>query len=683
MTLSPFVTSDFPPRWYCGPAWGAEPFWGWLHIITDVINAGVYFGVPLAVALFLRKRPDVENRHLYSLFSIVFAFCGLVHLTEAAIFYVPLYRLSGYFKLVLAIVSLCTLVTLVRRLPSMLSLRTPEQVARTVEEATEVSNQLAVSALAERQSLALALDAGEVATWYWDTETDKLECDDRLKGLLGLPSAHALPTGESFFAFVVEDDRPAIAAAVKRTLATGDDLNEEFRIRRPSGEMVWFASRAEMIAGSSTRLVGVNYDITSQKQIERALAEATTRAEDASRAKGEFLANMSHEIRTPLAAVLGCSDLLYPKLQDDEQRSMLQMVRKQGRLLLDLLNDILDLSKIEAGKLEIREEPTDVRALVSDIGSLMGAQAGTKGIALDLECADAVPKAVELDPLRLRQVLLNLVGNAIKFTESGGVAVQVRTVPADIGFTKRDKSSNTEASAAEAATELLISIDDTGEGIPRDRLDEIFRAFEQADGSITRRYGGTGLGLTICKRLVDKMGGELGVASEVGRGSTFTVSLPLRPVDLPEPEEESTVDLLPVAGGRGNRFPLRVLLAEDTKTLRFMIEQMLRPLVDEVVTVGDGQQALDAVAQAKQGEQPFDLILMDMQMPILDGFDAVGRLREGGYQGLIYAVSAGAGEDDHRRATQVGCDGQLDKPIELSRLRETLRRAAEEAEIRS
>ena len=660
MTLNPFHTADFPPRWLCGPAWHAEPMWGWMHIVPDLINAAVYLAVPITVLFFLRKRPDVEYRTLYLWFSAVFGLCAAVHLIDAVIFYWPLYRLQGMVKVALACVSFGTLIALVRLLPKLLTMKTQEKVDEEVKQATESTTQMALNAIAERQRLSLALEGGGIATWVWNTKTDELSYDDRLSQLLGC-SDELLETGSAFFEMVPKEDHERITASVANCLETGEELDNEFRIvRRDNGQVRWLATRAQILRGDATTLVGVNYDITEQKHHESELAEARGRAEAANRAKGEFLANMSHEIRTPLAAVLGCSDLLYPKLQDDEQRSMLQMVRRQGRLLLELLNDILDLSKIEAGKLDIHDEPCDVRGVAGDIGSLMGPQAGTKGIALDVECDEAVPAAVYVDPLRLRQVLLNLVGNAIKFTENGGVSVRMRAI---------DRGEK----------QLVIQIDDTGEGIPEERLKEIFHAFSQADGSITRRYGGTGLGLTICQRLVRMMGGDLSVESEVGRGSTFTVTLPLREADpalLPE-GTDSTDDRVPVK--TDGKLPIRVLLAEDTQTLRFMLERMVAPHVEEVVAVCDGQQALDAVERATRDEQPFDLILMDMQMPVLDGFDAVGRLREGGYQGLIYAISAGATDSEHRHAMRAGCDSQLDKPVNATKLLEALHSAVTSA----
>ena len=670
MTLNPFDTDGFPPRWLCGGGWTAEPLWGWLHIVSDVVLAGVYLAVPVAVLLFLRRRPDASYRPIYMLFGTVFLLCGIVHGIDALIFYTPLYRLSAYAKVVTAMVSLVTLVSLLRVLPRLLSMQTPERVAEIVSTETHFSQSIANEAIAERQYLELALAGGSIGTWRWNTLSDEVYIDEGVHRLMGSDGKQQITTGKAFFEFVHAEDRQRIQDAARRTLATGDLLDDEFRLKLDNGDVRWIVTKARPLDGSRTTLVGVNYDITAKKRHESELAEARHKAEAANQAKGEFLANMSHEIRTPLTAVIGLTDLLYPKLDSDDKRQMLQMVRQQGRLLLNILNDILDLSKIEAGKLEIHPEPCSVRSIVGDINSLMSPQAGTKGLSLASEVRDDVPEGLLLDPLRIRQVLLNLVGNAIKFTDGGSVSVNVAA-----------RRSSDDVGAHDAEGELLIAVDDTGPGIQDDRLEEIFRAFSQADGSITRRFGGTGLGLTICQRLVKMMGGRLHVESELDRGSTFTMVLPLRPVDLPA-DERSSGSLIsashPVAAESAH-FPLRVLLAEDTKTLRFMIERMLAGRVDEVVSVANGDEVLTAVAETERDPdaRPFDLVLMDMQMPVLDGFDATSRLRENGFDGRIVAISAGATTAEHLRARQAGCDEQLNKPIDLSELIKSLQVTAQ------
>ena len=680
MNSSLLSTDGFPPRWRCGAGWASEPAWGWMTIASDIVLGMVYLSVPVAVALYLLRRKDIEYRTVYLLFAAVFAVCGLNYLLDAVIFYEPVYRLLAVTKVITSGFAVAALVALVRIMPRLLQLQTPEKLSEVVEERirvetaelrsrTDAANRLATLEAAEKHRLQMAIDGGSLATWFWDTATDEAHVDDGVHRLLGYPD-EPITSGSAFFEYVHPDDRDRFAAGVETTQQTGEDLDEEVRIRRADGSEIWIASKARPIESDPTVLVGVNYDVTAEKTHEIELAEARERAELASHAKGEFLANMSHEIRTPLSAVIGCSDLLYPKLQDDEQREILQMVRRQGRLLLELLNDILDLSKIEARKLDINFEPCNLSVIVEDIASLMTPQAGTRGLSLDLTVDDSVPAALQLDPLRIRQVMLNIVGNAIKFTEHGSVAVRVSTISRAMAEKLQQDDGSNRTIGPDG--ELLLQVDDTGTGIPKERLEEIFQAFSQADGSITRQYGGTGLGLTICQRLVRMMGGTLSVESELGEGSTFTVRLPLT-VCEPLPQETTDVSTPVVID---SPLPIRVLVAEDTDTLRMMLQRVLATRVQEVVTVSNGQEALEAVDTSTRDGQPFDLVLMDMQMPVLDGFDATARLRAGGYRGLVYAVSAGATADEHARAVQSGCDAQIDKPIDLQQLDQVLSSAA-------
>ena len=651
-----------------------------LNVVVDLVTAGVYFAVPVATAFLVWRRRDLAYRPVFLLFAGVFLSFGLIHLVEAVTASDPPVRLLTGLRIVTAAISAVALASLLRVLPRMLALPTLGEVEELVDEVEELSDevdelneeveeltddvadakQVAREAAAAKQRLSLAMEGASIGAWLWDVNTDDCEIDARGHGLIGL-EPDTIDNGKAYFRFVHPSDRDRLRAAVERTVEDCVDLDDEFRVIRPDGTEAWLATKARPLRMEPHVLVGVNFDITAVKRHEAELAEAKLRAEAASQAKGEFLANMSHEIRTPLSAVLGCSDLLYPKLESEEQREMLQTIRRQGRLLLELLNDILDLSKIEAGKLDIHSEPCDLRAIVSDVGSLMGSQAGMRGLALDVEFAESVPEAIELDPLRMRQILLNLIGNAIKFTEVGSVSVQVTSLTP-----QQAAKAGRPPAAIGTDGELLIRIDDTGTGIPDTRLNEIFQAFQQADGSITRRYGGTGLGLTICQRLVSMMNGSLEVDSKVGVGSTFTVRVPLIHADS-SVDSPAAIDV-PVSPEVDTRLPLRVLLAEDTRTIRFMLERMLDERVECVESVSNGEEALRAAEAAVEAGQPFDLILMDMQMPVLDGFDAVSRLRQGGYRGRVYAVSAGASPDEHRRALQAGCDAQIDKPIDLAKL---------------
>ncbi len=398
------------------------------------------------------------------------------------------------------------------------------------------------------------------------------------------------------------------------------------------------------------------------------LERARIRAEAASRAKSDFLANMSHEIRTPMTAILGYAEVLGDPGQSDEQRALaVQTIRSNAGLLLGIINDILDLSKIEAGRLELEKITTCPTRLLYEVESLMRVRAQSKGLTLRLEFDSDMPTEVLTDPTRLRQVLLNLVGNAVKFTESGEVTIRARLIdglPAEKG----------------GGPLLRIDVCDTGVGIPPDLGAKLFQPFTQADETMTRRFGGTGLGLSISKRLVTMLGGELTFTSEPGKGSVFTVELPVRapgglrtidPRRLPPPAKafpaESTIDSQALAG-------CRVLLAEDGVDNQRLIRHFLTQVGAEVVIAPNGEEAVRRALEASGGGGAFDVILMDMQMPVMDGYEATRTLRRETYSGPIIALTAHAMAGARERCIEAGCSDYATKPIDRERLIQLVRR---------
>ncbi len=447
------------------------------------------------------------------------------------------------------------------------------------------------------------------------------------------------------------------------------EITQDLMLYKKDGGTYWVESDLIPVhdaGGQLKRWISITNDITKRRQTEDLLRAAKETAETNSRLKSEFLANLSHEIRTPMNAIIGMTDLALGTELDGEQRGYLQTVRTSSESLLRLLNDILDLSKIEAGKMVLESIDFELRSVISDAVMTMQVKAQQKNLRLAMEIAENLPLIVRGDPTRLRQILLNLIGNAIKFTEQGEVVVTVG----------EQWRNNDEVG-------LHFMVRDTGIGIPQQQLDKVFEAFQQADTSTTRRYGGTGLGLTISAELVRLLKGRIWVQSKEGEGSTFhfTVRLQLGsvrglplaelPLALPKPvasNEPSTPD-------REDRpRPLRVLVADDHDANRSLVTTVLRKRGHHCVEVVNGQQILDALAR-----ESFDVVLMDVQMPVLDGFQTTDAIRkrellQGGHIPII-ALTAHAMAGDRERCLLAGMDAYLAKPLrprELLRMVESL-----------
>ena len=416
-------------------------------------------------------------------------------------------------------------------------------------------------------------------------------------------------------------------------------------------------------------------DLEHRNKIERELVKAKKVAEEASDQKGQFLASMSHEIRTPMTAILGYLELIADscprrcEFASAEILGYIDAVQRNGHHLMELINSILDLSKIEAGKIEILNEPCSLPEIISDVVTLTHPVAERKGLSVSAELLTEIPETIKTDAFRLRQILVNLIGNAIKFTEKGSIDIKV-------GMPKGMESPYRKL--------LFIEVADTGIGIPSDRLHSLFAPFSQAESSTDRKFGGTGLGLTISRMLARMLGGDLTVKSIEGEGSTFTLTIAAGVPDNCEMLKELVLSTEKKREQRTKESPAlhsRILLAEDGIDNQRLISTLLRKWGAEVTIADNGQKAFEEAIAATKRKVPYDLILMDMQMPILDGYGATQKLRSLGYDEPIIALTANAMSGDRKKCIEAGCDDYLRKPIESTKLLSTITRFSQKDRV--
>jgi PAS domain S-box-containing protein len=497
--------------------------------------------------------------------------------------------------------------------------------------------------------LKLAMEIGEIRMWEVDLRRKTVtvagadtKVGSRDHGFIDLT--------EGVWSGIHPHDRPEAKALWRRHLDEGAPYRAVYRVLQKDGPHIWVQCASEAIRdddGEVIRVINVMRNIDKAKRAELNVQRARDAAEAANRAKSEFLANMSHEIRTPLNGVMGVASALGRTELSDQQHEMVGLITSSAETLESLLSDVLDLARIESGRLELKSEAFDLAQSVRDVGALFEPSARAKGLAFAVEVSMAAEGLFTGDAPRLRQVLSNLVSNAVKFTAEGGVRICLDAQPGESG------------------AQVSLSVADTGIGFDAEAGERLFERFEQADGSITRRYGGTGLGLAISRSLAEAMGGRLEATSRPGRGSTFTLELELPRASQASAEGVSASDAEEPPADLSRT---RVLLAEDHPTNRRVVELILGAAGVALTCVENGAEAVEAWA-----EGDFDLILMDMQMPVMDGLTATRLIREresglGLGRTPIFALTANAMPEHARASSESGADGHLTKPISTQAL---------------
>lgn len=497
------------------------------------------------------------------------------------------------------------------------------------------------------EHLRLALDGAQMGSWYLKFPESTVTGDHRFLEMHGVPTDKVVDDlSIAITRHAFPGDGEKIRAAIELAITKRVPYVCEYRCKVADGQYRWIFARGEPAFdqdGNPVAITGICVDVEERKRAEIELRLAKEQAEHANELKSAFLANMSHEIRTPLGAMIGFADLLRdPSLSSGDRENYAEILARNGESLSVIINDILDLSKVEAGQLSFEFTDTNPREITEDVVALLNVKAKEKNLTLDFVVENDVPKAVVSDSVRIRQILLNIVGNAIKFTQSGFVKIRCFSCEADSGHNG-----------------ICFEVTDTGIGIPETQKEKVFEMFVQADGSMTRRFGGTGLGLALSKKLAQALGGDIKITkTELGKGSTFLITIEDQPEKRnttlgPQRPKKPEIKVKPnaLAG-------LNVLVVDDAADNRQLIGLYLSK---QGAKVDSAENGLIGYQKAIAGN--YDIVLMDIQMPLMDGYTATHKLRTAGYRKPIIALTAHAMTDVRQKCMNVGCSSHLPKPI--------------------
>ena len=540
-----------------------------------------------------------------------------------------------------------------------------EKITGIVAVITDVTNQInsrikleesEAKLLKNQELLSTTVRVAKVGFFDWDIQKNSMTFSDQMRNDWGINSDISL---QEVIARIHMDDRETTHQMIEKSISDRTPFFAEYRVVRPEGRIIWIEAQGIVVysnVGTPICFYGTSIDITARKVIQFQLQVAKSEAEKANQTKSSFLANMSHEIRTPLSAILGFTDLLKNKgLSDEQQNQYLETISRNGKALTKIIDDILDLAKVESGKLDVENLDFSLFNLIDDVMDVFRERIRSKNIFLRAHLNKEIPDRVFSDPTRIRQILINMVGNAVKFTASGGVTIEVSA---------SDKVGE--------KTLFKILVKDTGVGLTSEQKDRLFQPFMQADNSTTRKYGGTGLGLTLSKRLANALGGDVFVeaanAAQAGCtfGFTFVTILP-KPIATEVKSKDDGLknkaeNILLLSG-------VRVLLAEDSIDNQVLVSVVLRK---QGATVDIAKNGVEAFKMGMNGN--FDIVLMDIQMPEMDGYEATRALREAGFKKPIVALTAHAMAEERARTLAAGCDGHLTKPLNQTELIETIER---------